>query len=99
MPVDRADPIKDAEHIAIQALAFLAEDPSRLSRFFSLTGMTPDALTSDAGNPAVLTALLDHLMGDESLLLTFPSNCGVEPADIARARRALAGGGGPDASP
>jgi len=83
----------DAEFLAIQALGFLAEDPERLERFLSLTGISVDTLKRDAGNPTVLTAILDHLLKDESLLLTFAANSGTDPASIARAHDRLEHGG------
>lgn len=79
----------EAEYLAIQVLAFLAEDAPRLERFLKLTGITPTALRDGAREPAILAALLDHLLGDESLLLTFAANTGTDPADVARARRTL----------
>lgn len=78
-----------AEYLAIQALAFLAEDTERLERFLTLTGITIDTLRQDAQNPAILSAVLEHLMGDESLLLTFAANNGTDPALVARAHREL----------
>jgi hypothetical protein len=83
----------EAEYLAIQVLAFLAEDATHLQRFLELTGITPAALKESVGDRAILTALLDHLLGDESLLLTFAGNSGTDPADVARARRILERGG------
>lgn len=80
---------EEAEYLAIRALAFLAEDSGRLDRFMALTGITADRLKRDAGEPAVLTAILDHLLGDEPLLLAFAANNGADPAQVARARGVL----------
>jgi hypothetical protein len=80
---------EDAEFLAVRALGFLAEDSERLEQFLSLTGISVDTLKRDAGNPAVLTAILDHLLKDESLLLTFAANSGTDPANVARAHRRL----------
>lgn len=84
---------EDAELLAIQALGFLVEEPERLERFLSLTGISIDTLKQDAGNHAVLSAILDHLLKDESLLLTFAANNGADPASIARAHHRLEHGG------
>jgi hypothetical protein len=81
--------LDQAEYLAIQVLTFLAEDELRLERFLQLTGITPGALRDGVREPAILAALLDHLLSDESLLLTFAANSGTDPADIARARRIL----------
>ena len=84
---------REAELLAIQALGFLAEEPERLERFLALTGIGIETLTRDAGNPAVLTAILNHLLKDESLLLTLAANNGAAPTDIARAHDRLERGG------
>ncbi len=82
-----------AEVIALQALTFLAADTSRLERFLALTGTDPASLAGRAREPDFLAAVLDHVLGDESLLFLF---CEAEnmPVDAPRiARRALPGGG------
>jgi len=66
------------------ALAFLAEDLARLTRFLDLTGLSPDQLRSQAGDPAMLAAVVEHLLGDESLLLTFTANAGLPPEAAAQ---------------
>jgi hypothetical protein len=80
-----------AEEIASKALLFLAEDPGRLTRFLSETGVDPDELRSSAGTPGMLAAVLDHVLRDESLLLVFAAGISLEPAQVAAAERALAG--------
>jgi hypothetical protein len=77
--------LETAEAIAAQALAFLTDDPARLSRFLALTGLTLDRVRSRAHTREVLCAVLDHLAGDESLLLTFAANASLPPEQIARA--------------
>ena len=83
-----------AEAIALRALAFLAEDPARLGRFLSLTGMEPQELRSGAGRGETLAAVLDYVLGDESLLLEFTANHAIEPTQIAPAQALLARGSG-----
>ncbi len=89
----RLDP-DQAEAIALRALAFLAEEPARLSRFLALTGMEPQDLRSAAGHGETLAAVLDYVLHDESLLLEFTANNAIAPASIAPAQALLAGGGG-----
>jgi hypothetical protein len=38
-----------------------------------------------------LAGILDHLGAEEALLLAFAQHAGIDPADVARARRALPG--------
>jgi hypothetical protein len=81
-----------AETLAIQALAFIAEDPDRLGAFLAASGIGPDAIRDAAREPGFLAGVLDHMLGDESLLVAFADNAGLNPMRIARARRALGGG-------
>jgi hypothetical protein len=80
----------NAEAIALSALTFLAEDGERLGRFLALTGMGPADLRASAGSTGTLSAVLDYLLGDESLLLVFAASKGVSPQDLAPARALLA---------
>jgi uncharacterized protein DUF3572 len=81
-----------AEALAITALGFLAGDPERLSRFLALSGLGPGNLREAAAEPSFLLAVLDHLAGDERLLVAFATEQGVDPSAVAAAREALAGG-------
>jgi Protein of unknown function (DUF3572) len=78
-----------AEMIAVDALTFLAEDPARLDRFLALSGLGLDHLRAAAAEPGFLTALLDHLAADETLLLAFAAHAKHDPSAIARAREIL----------
>jgi hypothetical protein len=80
-----------AEALAVSALGFLASEPERLERFMALTGLAPDTLRSAAGEPGFLVAVLDHIVSDESLLLTFSANAGRPPEEALTARDLLAG--------
>ena len=82
---------QDAEHIAINALSFLAGDPQRLSRFLSLTGIGPEKLRAAAAEPGFLAGVLSHVMSDESLLMCFAAEQGVDPAALAPALERLSG--------
>ncbi len=78
-----------AETLAIRALGFLARDGDRLGRFLSLTGIGPGELRGLASDPALLGGVLEHLLGDETLLLVFATEEAVPPADVALAHAAL----------
>jgi hypothetical protein len=80
---------KAAESLGISALAFLAQDRGRLARFLALTGLAPERLIEKASAPETLIAVLEHMLADESLLLSFAANAGVRPIDIAPALSAL----------
>ena len=74
-----------AEAIALQGLTFLAEDPARMLRFLKLTGLELDEVRALAGTPELCLAVLEHLAGDESLLLIFAANRGVAAENVGRA--------------
>jgi hypothetical protein len=80
-----------AESLAIQVLAFIAEEPDRLGTFLNATGVTPDGIRESATQPDFLAGVLEHMLADESLLVAFADSAGIDPADIARARGAFGG--------
>ena len=82
---------KDAQLLAVAALSFLADDPERLGRFLSLTGINPRDLRITAQQPAFLVAVLEHVAGDAGLLDAFAAASQRTPAEVEAARVALAG--------
>jgi hypothetical protein len=82
---------ESAESIAIQALNFLAAEPTRLSRFLALSGLEAQSIRAAAAESGFLAGVLAYLFEDETLLLAFAAEAGVKPAEIDLARRALAG--------
>ena len=71
--------LEDAEVIALKALAFIAGDGDRLGRFLALSGAGPDDIRRAAGDPQFLAGVLNHLLQDESLLLTFTAEADLDP--------------------
>lgn len=84
----------EAEVIALKALGFLASEPERLSRFLTLSGVEVADIGTVAENPDFLAGLLNHLLQDESLLLTFTAEQELDPRVPALAAEALAGRAG-----
>jgi hypothetical protein len=82
--------LEAAETIAIAGLAFLAEDARRLGRFLAVTGVGPDELRAHARSPRMLLAVVEYLLGDESLLLVFTTGAGIAPESIIPAYDLLA---------
>lgn len=80
-----------AEAIAAQGLAFLAEEPRRLSRFLALTGLELTDVPARIDDPAFLAAILEHLLQDESLLLVFAAGASVAPETVPTALNVLQG--------
>ncbi len=81
---------EDATDLTIAVLGFLATDEARLSRFFALTGLSPDTLRRSATNPRFFADLLDYLAMDEALFVAFAESQGRHPEQIAQLRRRLA---------
>jgi hypothetical protein len=80
---------ESAEILAVQALAFIAEDSDRLAGFISSTGIAPPAIRAAATDPDFLAGVLEHMLGDETLLIAFADSAGIDPAGVARARQVL----------
>jgi hypothetical protein len=82
---------EDAEVIALKALAFLANDPARFERFLALSGVSLSRIRDAVASPLFLAGLLNHLLQDESLLLTFTAEQEFDPRLPALAAELLAG--------
>ena len=78
-----------AETLAIAALGYLASEPEHLGQFLAVTGIGPDQIREAARDPSFLSGVLDHLSGDETLLVAFAQHAGIDPSEIERARGAL----------
>ena len=81
-----------AETLAIQALAFVAEEPARLARFLAASGIEAEQIRAAARERGFLAGVIEHMLADESLLVAFADSADIDPAAIARAHAALGGG-------
>jgi len=79
----------EAESLSIEALSFLAADANRLARFLYATGLVPADIRSQAASAEFLAGILDFIAADESLLLVFASERGIDPAMVLAAKRSL----------
>ncbi len=71
------------ERLAVDVLGWLAGDEERLTRFVVESGLDPATLRESARDPGFLTAVLDHVMGDEPRLLACAQALAVKPEKIA----------------
>jgi hypothetical protein len=78
-----------AENLAIQALGFLAADPDRLAGFLNMSGIAAEDIRAAAREPRFLAGVLEHMLGNEGLLVAFAADAGIDPAEVGRARAAL----------
>ncbi len=74
-----------------KALLFLAQDQLRLGRFLNESGLDPATLRKEANTPHMMSAVLAHMLGDESLLLVFAAETGLDPVEVTRAQMLLDG--------
>jgi hypothetical protein len=81
--------VEEAEAIACGALAFLADNERRLGRFLDETGLRPETIRAAASEPGFLAAVLQHVAGDEALLLDVARGLDLPPERITRALQRL----------
>jgi hypothetical protein len=81
--------LEAAEALAATAFAALAGDPPRLARFMAETGIGPDDLRAAAGSTELSSAILEHVLADQSLLLVVASEIGQTPEAIGHALAVL----------
>ena len=77
--------------MGLQALGFVAADADRLHRFLDLSGLRVEELRTYAGDPTTLAGVLEHLMQDESLLLSSAAKHRLTPDEDIAAYRRLSG--------
>ncbi len=82
---------QDASGIALKLLEFMAEDGNHLWQFMELAGLSPGDLKHLAASLDFQAGLLDHVLANESLLLAFAANQGLNPAAVVQARARLPG--------
>jgi Protein of unknown function (DUF3572) len=81
---------KNAETIALKALAFLAESPDGLHRLVELSGMDPATLRERATEPEFLSFVLSWILSEEQLLTEFCSRDAIPARNIHLAQHVLA---------
>jgi hypothetical protein len=81
--------LQTAEMLAVQALAFIAEDDSRMSGFVASTGIAVESIRAAAREPNFLAGVLEHILAEENLLIAFADDAGIDPAEVSRASQAL----------
>ena len=70
-------------------LASSPRTPNGSAAFLASTGIAPEDIRAAAREPGFLAGVLEHMLGDESLLIAFAASAGIDPAEVARARGAL----------
>ena len=83
------NPREVAEIVAVQALSFIADDPTRLGAFLAETGIGPQSLRAAAGDPQFLVSVLDFVLRDDATVKAFAKTSELHPTNIAAARDVL----------
>jgi hypothetical protein len=82
---------EEASGIATRLLTFMASSPEHMAQFLALSGMGPDDVRREARSRNFQTAMLEHILANEALLLSFCASADIAPELIEPAKRALAG--------
>ncbi|MBA3813003.1 MAG: DUF3572 domain-containing protein [Alphaproteobacteria bacterium] len=82
---------EQAETIALQAVAFLVKDEELLTHFLTSSGLTLQDLKDRFRDPEILGGILDSLLADDPVLLSFCNTTSLSPETLVRARRELPG--------
>ncbi len=76
--------MSDISELGAVMLAWLAREPERLRRFCMATGYDEASLKEDLGGEALGLAVMEHVLGDESLLMQFCAETGTPPEQPMR---------------
>ncbi|MDB5590269.1 DUF3572 domain-containing protein [Enterovirga sp.] len=79
----------EAEGVAVAMLNAMASSPERLGPFLAASGLDPSSIRRAAAAPGFLVAVLDHVAGDEPLLLDLAGELDIPPDSVMAARRVL----------
>jgi len=78
-----------AQAMALNALTFLAAESENLDRLMTQSGLDVATLRARAGEPELLSAVLDFLLANEDLLLGFCEEVSADPKAVHMARHVL----------
>ena len=78
-----------AEHVALDVLLWMLGDEDRLFPFLAATGLDLEAVRAGAKDPVFLAGVLDHVVGDEPVLLACARALEIKPERIIAAWQRL----------
>ena len=79
----------ERDQLCADILAFLAEEPSRLERFFDLTGLSVATLRRAAATEGFAAQLVDYVTADGDRLRAFAAAKGTDPGTVEAIRLGL----------
>ena len=77
---------RDPTAVALRALVWTLDEPSRADRLLTLTGIGPEDLRERLGDPALLAATLSFLEAHEPDLIACAAALDLDPQALVRAR-------------
>ena len=83
---------EQAETLALEALAWLAQEEDLLNVFLGSSGLSEADLRMKAGDPNLLAAVLDFVLMDDTWVIKFCDSNSMPYDRITQARAALPGG-------
>ena len=83
------DTIEANMALALQALIWTLQSPSRAERLLALTRLSVEELRGGAGEPGMLAAILSFREGHEADLIECAESLDVRPESLVAARRVL----------
>jgi hypothetical protein len=78
-----------ALEIAEMVLIFLANRPEEIERFLTVSGLDVEELRARMEDPAILSAALNFLAGNESLAEEFSKDQNLKPGQLLHAMATL----------
>lgn len=81
-----------AEILGVNALGWLIDQEDHLLAFLSMSGAGIDDLRSRVADPEFLGAVMDFILTDDSLVVSFAESQKIKPEMVFEARQALPGG-------
>ena len=79
----------ELDQLCADALAYLAEEPSRLERFFDLTGLSISNLRQAAAAEGFVAQVVDYLTSDADRLRAFAAAKGYDAETVEGIRLGL----------
>ncbi len=81
--------VDQAETLALQAMAFIAQDEDTLNRFLGITGFSLETLKTKLTERTTLAGILQFIMDYEPRLLSFCDHIGMQPTVVTKAWHCL----------
>lgn len=81
-----------AHLLGLRALAWLAAQDSLFEAFLSVSGGDPAQIRAQANDPALLTSVLDFILGSDDWVIACAEAQSVRPETLMQAREVLGGG-------